>query len=214
MYVCSYVFVRNDFELVLVSFGASKWMVFYKRLLPADTCWWNKIQVRNTGKLIGIICECIYTMCNVVEQWCEETGLFVNPVKTGLKLLTLHKRKFQVTYYLPKTLNSKKGRQVYASDAWWLTNHQITSRINNKKGINNNLAAAQSWGKKVGVKTPIPPLVYTAVERPKITFEAVLWWPAAERLSIAMKLTGLQKYQRRRPQHPVRTAESPDMDEK
>ena len=44
------------------------------------------------GQFVGVLCERMQRACRVIEEWCTENGLTVNPTKTELILFTKRKK--------------------------------------------------------------------------------------------------------------------------
>ncbi|RVE46656.1 hypothetical protein evm_008668 [Chilo suppressalis] len=131
----------------------------------------------------------------VVEKWCDDYGLKVNPVKTELVMFT-NKRALG-DYRLPKLFNT-------------------TLRLSNEvKYLGITLDSKLNWGShidKTTTKTNIifwqcrkmisktwglSPLIvrwlYTTIIRPIISYAAVVWWTKTNQVTTINKLRRLQR---------------------
>ncbi|RVE45866.1 hypothetical protein evm_009465 [Chilo suppressalis] len=147
------------------------------------------------GKFACTACEVTRGAMKVVEKWCDDYGLKVNPVKTELVMFT-NKRSLG-DYRLPKLFNT-------------------TLRLSNEvKYLGITLDSKLNWGShidKTTTKTNIifwqcrkmisktwrlSPLIvkwlYTTIIRPIISYAAVVWWTKTIQVTTINKLRRLQR---------------------
>ncbi|CAK1594967.1 unnamed protein product [Parnassius mnemosyne] len=148
-----------------------------------------------SGKTASIVCDLTQAALRIVERWCREHDLTVNPNKTVLVMFT-QKRKLN-NYHLPSLFSTKLQ---LSSEVKYL-GLTLDSKLNWNKHIENkiNKASITFWqcrnmiGKRWGLTPKIILWLYKTVIRPMITYGALVWWTKTNEATIIKKL---QRYQR------------------
>jgi hypothetical protein len=155
----------------------------------------DDIAILINGKFPQAVSEVLQTALGLVQQWCDRTGLSINPSKMvvipftkkrvlkGLKELTLFGKTIQLfteVKYLGLTLD--KGL------SWGAQLDKVTNRA-----YRVFWTCKGTFGKAWGQKLWVVHWVYTMVVRPIITYAAMVWWL---RLKFKMSQARLSKLQR------------------
>ncbi|CAK1600286.1 unnamed protein product [Parnassius mnemosyne] len=148
-----------------------------------------------SGKTASIVCDLTQAALRIVERWCREHDLTVNPNKTVLVMFT---QKRKLNNYHPPSLFSTKLQLSSEVKYLGLT---LDSKLNWNKHIENkiNKASITFWqcrnmiGKRWGLTPKIILWLYKTVIRPMITYGALVWWTKTNEATIIKKL---QRYQR------------------
>lgn len=132
-----------------------------------------------TGKYEGVLCSLMQSALRIIEKWCAERSLSVNPTKTDLILFT-KKRKLN-----PMVLPKLKGTQlrlvnevkylgvVLDSKLGW--GRHLESRVN--KACMAFWQCRRAVGRSWGLSPKITLWLYTAVIRPMLCYGSLVWWP-------------------------------------
>lgn len=148
-----------------------------------------------SGHFASVSCNIMRNALRVVEDWCKEYGLTVNPSKTELVMFT-NKRNLG-TYSLPTLF----GTQLTLSDDVKYLGITLDSKLNWAKHLDNKIkkATISFWqcrrmiGKSWGLSPKITLWLYNTVIRPSLTYGALVWWPRSKQTTTVGKL---QKFQR------------------
>lgn len=148
-----------------------------------------------SGKFVNTICELTNAALKIVEQWCGENGLSVNPAKTELVMFT-NNRVFGY-YKLPKLFNTELQ---LACEVKYL-GVILDSKLNWGAHMEARLTTATIcfWqcrrmiGKTWGLTPKIVLWLYTAVIRPMLCYGAVVWWPRTKLITASNKLQSFQR---------------------
>ncbi|CAH2108833.1 unnamed protein product [Euphydryas editha] len=147
------------------------------------------------GKFVNTICEVTNAALRIVEKWCGDNGLSVNPAKTELVMFT-NNRIFG-NYKLPKLFNTELQ---LANEVKYL-GVILDSKLNWGAHLDAKLSTAtiSFWqcrrmiGKTWGLSPKIVLWLYTAVIRPIICYGAVVWWPRTKLITARNKLQSFQR---------------------
>ncbi|KAG7307057.1 hypothetical protein JYU34_007191 [Plutella xylostella] len=148
-----------------------------------------------SGKFENLHCSVMQAAMKIVEQWCREYRLKVNPSKTELVLFT-NKRKLN-----NMSLPTLFGTQLTLSTEVKYLGITLDNKLNWNKHLDNKIkqATIAFWqckrmlGKTWGLKPKLTLWLYKAVIRPTITYGSVVWWPRTELSSVKNKLQKLQR---------------------
>ncbi|KAI5735212.1 hypothetical protein M8J77_015582 [Diaphorina citri] len=146
------------------------------------------------GKYFEILLDLMQQALRIVENWCKNEGLKVNPTKTTVvpftrkilrnnKKLKLFGKEIEMSEevkYLGVTLDRK------------LTWNRHLEKTINKATICMN-TCRRAVGKTWGLKPKMVYWLYTMVVRPTITYGALVWWPKTEQATVIKKLRSLQR---------------------
>jgi len=129
------------------------------------------------GKFEEVLTSLMNSALNIVDQWCAENGLTVNPQKTKLVLFT-NKKKLK-KFKLPKLRGTslKLCDQVkflgYILDKKLSWKPHLTERINKATKIFWQCRTA--FGKTWGLKPKVVHWLYTAIIRPILFYGIHIW---------------------------------------
>lgn len=148
-----------------------------------------------SGKVTGTICNLTQQALRIVERWCREFDLSVNPTKTELVMFT--QKRTLGPYRLPKLFDT----ELQLADEVKYLGVILDSKLNWSSHLDNKLnkACITFWqckrmiGKKWGLSPKIILWLYCAVIRPMITYGAVVWWPRTKLATASVKLQRLQR---------------------
>jgi hypothetical protein len=147
------------------------------------------------GQFVGVVSERMQRACGVIEEWCMENGLTVNPTKTELILFT--KRRKLGRYRLPQMYNEPL---VLRQEVKYL-GVILDSKLSWKKQVLRvaQRAVATLWqlrrvvARTWGLKPRVLHWLYTAVVRPRILYGSVVWWPSLDKAYVRGSLAKLQR---------------------
>ncbi|XP_072161372.1 retrovirus-related Pol polyprotein from type-1 retrotransposable element R1 [Bemisia tabaci] len=147
------------------------------------------------GKHCNDLSDLMSGALRIVEEWCRDKNLRVNPTKTTLVPFT---RKYNLgNIQAPSIFGSEikvadtvKYLGVYL-DKRMNWNQHLEHIINRAKRAMN--LARRSVGKRWGLKPAITKWVYTSIVRPIITYAACIWWEKTEQKGARNKLDSLQR---------------------
>lgn len=148
-----------------------------------------------SGHFTSVACNIMNNALKVVEAWCAENGLSVNPTKTELVLFT-NKRNLGM-YQLPSLF----GTQLSLSDEVKYLGITLDSKLNWAKHLDNKIkkATISFWqcrkmiGKTWGLTPKTTLWLYNTIIRPSITYGALVWWPRTKQVTTINKLQKLQR---------------------
>ena len=147
------------------------------------------------GPRLDVLCEQMQLALRVVERWCIDRRMRVNPSKTELMIFT-RKRKLEgfqpIRLLMTELVTTTKVKYlgvVLDSKLTW--NDHIDHKC--KKAINALFQCKTSMGKRWGSTPRTAHWLYTAVIRPALTYGAVVWWNGAQKAVMARKLSRVQR---------------------
>ncbi|XP_017885272.1 uncharacterized protein LOC108628089 [Ceratina calcarata] len=109
----------------------------------------------------------------LVEEWCSETNLSVNPTKTELLVVTRKVKYLGVTF---------------SSNLSWKA--QVERTVNRAR---KNLATiSRMVGSTWGLTPAAAHWIYSCIILPRLFFGAVIWWEGVQNLRIGSRLESLQ----------------------
>ncbi|RVE41603.1 hypothetical protein evm_013751 [Chilo suppressalis] len=147
------------------------------------------------GKFASTACDVMRGAMKVVEKWCDDYGLKVNPVKTELVMFT-NKRSLG-DYRLPKLFNTT----LRLSNEVKYLGITLDSKLNwgshiDKTTTKTNIIFWQCRkmiSKTWGLSPLIVKWLYTTIIRPIISYAAVVWWTKTIQVTTINKLRRLQR---------------------
>jgi ribonuclease HI len=147
------------------------------------------------GKYANVVSELMQRALKIVESWCIQEKLSVNPDKTALVPFT-KRRKLEglksPTFFgtqLQQTGEVKYLGLILDSKLTW--NPHLQKIIN--KGKMALMATKRAIGRTWGLNPRIVHWLYKAVVRPMITYGSLVWWPKLEQRTAELELTKLQR---------------------
>ncbi|XP_075974068.1 uncharacterized protein LOC142975223 [Anticarsia gemmatalis] len=147
------------------------------------------------GTAENVLCKIMRSAFQIIENWCEEHQLSVNPKKTELILFT-NKRKLP-DLELPKLFNTKLTLSTQVKYLGMVLDNKLNwaSHIEAKtrKACIAFGQCRRMVGNKWGLNPNITLWLYTSVIRPSITYGAVVWWPRTQLTTVKTKLQSTQR---------------------
>ncbi|XP_067204590.1 uncharacterized protein [Linepithema humile] len=142
------------------------------------------------GPFLETLLELMQGALEVVEEWCQRTGLAVNPLKTGLTVFT---RKYKVDTIVGPTLGevrlvpteSVKYLGVIL-DRKLLWEEHLRNRC--KSLYQYFWMCRRTFGQTWGLKPSMIHWIYTAILCPRLTYAAVVWWTRVQKKSAKVAL--------------------------
>lgn len=155
----------------------------------------DDITIIINGTHENTLCNLMRQALKIVEDWCKEYKLAVNPTKTELVLFT--KKRKLATLQLPRFF----GTTLSLSTETKYLGIYLDKQLNWSKHTDyiTTKASIALWqckrllGRNWGLSPKITHWLYTTVIRPIITYGSLVWWPRTN-LSTAQK--DLEKLQR------------------
>ncbi|XP_017890453.1 uncharacterized protein LOC108631211 [Ceratina calcarata] len=136
----------------------------------------------------------INSALRLMEDWCSETNLSVNPTKTELLVVTRKKKRLNVQGIKLNGVQLTKSDQVkylgvtFSSNLSWRV--QVERTVNRAR---KNLATiSRMVGSTWGLTPAAAHWVYSCIILPRLFFGAVIWWEGVQNLKIGNKLESLQ----------------------
>nr|CAH7737751.1 unnamed protein product [Callosobruchus chinensis] len=133
--------------------------------------------------------------CRIVQGWCTETGLSVNPTKTELVLFS-RRRKLEgfrapTMYGRPLALSREVKYLGVILDS------KLTWRSHVDRLVSRSTATfwklRRAVGRTWGLNPNILQWIYTAIIRPRIQYGSVVWWPCVQKSIVARSLGRIQR---------------------
>ena len=147
------------------------------------------------GRFPGTLCDITQQALRLVETWCDDNGLSVNPTKTELVLFT-KKRNVQ-DFYEPKLYGNNiqlKNQAKYLGvilDSKLSWKNHVELKVN--KACKTLWMCRQLFGKSWGLSPRIIHWLYTAIVRPMLTYAALVWWPRVTLSTTRASLNHIQR---------------------
>ena len=148
-----------------------------------------------SGAFEEVLSQLMQRIFRLVEEWCEESGLSVNPEKTGLILFT-NKRRI-LTLNTPKlfgtrlTMTNKVKYLGVILDEGLTWRYHIEERVN--KAIKVFWQCRSAFGKNCGLRPSVLYWMYKAIVRPILCYGCMLWSHKTETNVVDKKLTQVQR---------------------
>ena len=155
-----------------------------KRLKKAGlhvTAYTDDLAISTMGNYASICCQKINKALKIVETWCNETGLYVNPEKTELVRFTKRTKK-DLKMCKIKLFGEelKLTRSVKYLGIYLDTKLSMLEHINQtyKKGIKSLWATKSMIAKTWGLSPKMMLWVYKQIIIPRITYGSLTTWKA------------------------------------
>ena len=147
------------------------------------------------GKFLNTVCELMQRALHLVQEWCEQVGLSVNPNKTTSILFTKN-RNFD-GFIKSSLFGSELELQNQVKYLGLILDSKLNWIIHIHDRLRNATIALwqcrRAIGKTWGLKPKVVYWIYTSVVRPILTYVAVLWWKKTTQLSVNRKIGSLQR---------------------
>nr|XP_012218828.1 PREDICTED: RNA-directed DNA polymerase from mobile element jockey-like [Linepithema humile] len=142
------------------------------------------------GPFLKTLLELMQGALKVVEEWCQRTGLAVNPLKTGLTVLT---RKYKVGTIVGPTLG---GVRLVPNESVKYLGVILDKKLLWEKHLCNRCKGLcqyfwmcrRTFGQTWGLKPSMIHWIYTAILRPRLTYAAVVWWTKVQKKTAKVAL--------------------------
>jgi ribonuclease HI len=141
------------------------------------------------GKHLDVVCSLMQRAVQVVQTWCEERELSVNPAKTEMMLFT---RRIKMDGWRAPTFYGKQltlnqnvkflGVELDPKLTW--TAH-VRGRV--KKATSTLWQCRATVGKRWGLTPAVCHWIYQCIVKPMLLYAAVVWWKAASGKSTVQK---------------------------
>lgn len=147
------------------------------------------------GKFLNIISEINQRGLEIIDAWCKEVELSVNPAKTIV-----------VPFTNRRTLDGLKepilnGIRIGFSKQVKYLGVILDSKLSWAQHLDKAVAKAkqslwlckQTIGKTWGLKPKMVLWIYKMIVRPSILFASVVWWPRVKLRTVQQQLSGVQR---------------------
>ncbi|XP_011698268.1 PREDICTED: uncharacterized protein LOC105456144 [Wasmannia auropunctata] len=142
----------------------------------------DDLAILTRGPFLETLLELTQGALEVVEKWCRETGLSVNPKKTSLVIVT---RKYKMDSVQGPVL---EGVRLIPEGSVKYLGVILDKRLNwklhleavCKKACTYFWMCRRTFGQTWGLQPDRVFWVYTAVLRPRLLYAAVVWWPRVQ----------------------------------
>ena len=146
------------------------------------------------GKHLDIVTINMQKNLNLVERWCNETGLRVNPAKTTAVLFTKNQvTKLGSLKIFQQNINYSETVKLLGVtlDHKLLFNEHC--RLVCKKATLSIMQCRRTAGKTWGLSPKAMLWIYNMVVKPIFSYSAILWWHRMKVGTIKNQLTGVQR---------------------
>ena len=155
----------------------------------------DDLTILTSGKDTSTICDLAQRALRIIERWCVEHDLSVNPTKTELIMFT--QKRALGSYRLPKLFNT----ELQLSTEVKYLGVTLDNKLKWNRHLDNttNKASITFWqcrrmlGKRWGLSPKIILWLYKTVIRPMVTYGAVVWWPRTKTGTAINKLQRIQR---------------------
>lgn len=131
----------------------------------------------------------------IIEKWCQENMLSVNPSKTGAILFTRQRDNTignpPKIYNVPLTFVEEVKYLGVTLDRKLLFNKHLENKL--EKATKAFWQCRRALGKTWGLTPKVMHWIYTAMIRPSLTFACIVWWPRTRLKTVQDKLQRLQR---------------------
>lgn len=155
----------------------------------------DDITILLTGRFETVLCNLMQEALKIIELWCNDQSLTINPSKTEMVLFTRKRKLGELK--LPKLLNTRLALSSEVKYLGVILDSKLTwephLKTKCKKACVSLWQCRRAVGQTWGLSPKIALWLYTAVVRPMLTYGAVVWWPRARQKTSAKQLTQLQR---------------------
>lgn len=162
------------------------------------TAYADDLVIMVKGKYIKYLCDNMNKAMEIIEEWCRETGLTVNPAKTCLMRFT---RK-TAERFIRLTPIRIFGQEIeLVEEVKYLGVH-----LDSKLQMNNHIkrtcekALKSLWATRAmvkrtwGMNPKMMMWLYKQIILPRLTYGSVAWWSRAQIVTNASSLEKIQRY--------------------
>jgi len=151
----------------------------------------DDIAILISGAFEGVLGHLMQRAFRLVEEWCEESGLSVNPDKTGLVLFTTRRK---VSVFGMPVLFGK--RLVLADKVKYLgviLDKGLTWKEHRAERVSKAVKVfwhcRSAFGENWGLRPAVLNWMYRAIVRPIICYGSMVWSHSTDAVSVAKELT-------------------------
>lgn len=148
-----------------------------------------------TGQFLGVVCDRMQSACRIIEEWSEEVGLSINPEKTEMVLFT--KKRDKKGFRPPRLFGKPLALSREVKYLGVVLDEKLTWRPQIDRIVTKTVASLwqlrKTIGKVWGLKPEVMHWLYTAIIRPRISYGSVVWWKSITNVTVANRLTKLQR---------------------
>ena len=145
------------------------------------------------GKFPNMVSGLIQWALSIVDVWCAELGLSVNPGKTGLVAFT-RRRKLE-GFLEPRLFGKTLQRSMSVKNLGMILDSRLTWRKHMdakvRKAQNLLWACRRAYGRAWGLEPTEVHWMY--VIRPSVTYASLVWWPGCQTASAMKTLSKIQR---------------------
>jgi ribonuclease HI len=155
----------------------------------------DDIAILISGAFEEVLSSLMSSAFRIVEEWCSESGLSVNPEKTGFILFT--KKRNLLALQMPKLF----GIHLKLTDKVKYLGVILDSRLEWREHIEERTKKAlrifwqcrSTFGKKWGLKPAVLYWMYRAIVRPILIYGCMVWAPRSELRVVQKKINQIQR---------------------
>lgn len=147
------------------------------------------------GKHMATCLELMQRALSIVEKWCKEEGLKVNPLKTVMVPFT-RKRKVDIV-----RIPALFGRPIQVEKEFKYLGVRLDSGLTwnshlvhvASRSQTTLMMARRAVGCTWGLQPKMVNWLYTRVVRPMMVYGSVIWWPKVQQITAVKTLTKVQR---------------------
>lgn len=155
----------------------------------------DDIVILISGAFEEVISPIMRNALRIVEEWCDESGLTVNPEKTGLMLFT-RKRKLRA-FTRPKLLGVTLELTDKVKYLGVILDRELSWREHiqqrTKKALKVFWQCRTAFGKTWGLKPSVLYWMYRSIVRPILTYGCLVWSNKTRQKNVDNALTRVQR---------------------
>jgi ribonuclease HI len=147
------------------------------------------------GKHLDVVCSLMQKAVQIVQMWCADRELSVNPAKTEMMLFTrrcnLDGWKAPLFYGVQLSLNQNVKFLGITLDQRLTWTPHVRERV--KKATKTLWQCRSTIGKRWGLTPAVCHWIYQCVVRPMLLYAVVTWWKATEKETVKRQLKRVQR---------------------
>lgn len=155
----------------------------------------DDLAVLVTGRFLDTVCALMQNGLSMIEQWCHQYGLRVNPQKTEMVLFT-NRRKIEA-FKAPIFYEVSLQRTDQVKYLGLILDQKLNWKAHVERVCQKATVAfwqcRRAIGRTWGFSPKITRWLYTAVIRPMVAYASLIWWPRVELASVRASLGQVQR---------------------
>jgi hypothetical protein len=146
------------------------------------------------GHFLSAVRDLMEYALKIINRWCKNKGLVVNPQKTNIMIFTKK--------YKPETIEPLRleGQEITFTNTVKYLGVLLDPKLNwkqhlldkRKKLFSSMWVCRRDIGKTWGINPKIALWMYKAILLPKLLYAAIVWWHMVSRVEIRNLLQSLQ----------------------